>query len=457
VDENSAELAGLRWDSRVLKAGLATHFDVLTGVEEVVGACLERADSLPPSPVMRAACIDAFVSLHRFDFGAARRRQVWARPIYERTEGFHVGGLGMCVAAIAAMEELDGHGARRYLTVALGWSEHGLGRRSNMAQMVVTQLGVLEYRLGQAEAAERCLDEAYESGESGPTDLIFGVRILRPRLKAFHGDLAGAEQLLLEGAAMARERGVARLAAVVIEEQARLGLPSSGLEPAVPELTGGAQDGISIAIADSLAKARLHRILKHGTVALAQQALPDAGELLARTESQNRPLATVDARVLLAMMLLRAGKSAQAQESLITAVRACAGTGITSPITDGAGPVAELLTAILGRDRAGAGTDIVAGIPNDLLRLLRQGADAWIVTAVPGPLGPTGVRPETALLAREMEILRLLDTGCSNQQIAHALHLSTNTVKWYLKSLYAKLGVTRRLECVAAARSAGLL
>ncbi len=58
---------------------------------------------------------------------------------------------------------------------------------------------------------------------------------------------------------------------------------------------------------------------------------------------------------------------------------------------------------------------------------------------------------------REKEILERLSTGLSDQQIADDLFLSLNTVKWYNRQVYDKLGVKSRTEAVARARALGLL
>lgn len=50
------------------------------------------------------------------------------------------------------------------------------------------------------------------------------------------------------------------------------------------------------------------------------------------------------------------------------------------------------------------------------------------------------------LSEREQEILALIAQGKPNQEIASALHLSENTVKYYLKSMYRKLQITNRTE-----------
>ncbi len=61
------------------------------------------------------------------------------------------------------------------------------------------------------------------------------------------------------------------------------------------------------------------------------------------------------------------------------------------------------------------------------------------------------------LHAREMAILKRLAAGLSNQQIADDLFLSLNTVKWYNRQIFSKLGVTSRTQAIARARALGLL
>jgi predicted ATPase/DNA-binding CsgD family transcriptional regulator len=61
------------------------------------------------------------------------------------------------------------------------------------------------------------------------------------------------------------------------------------------------------------------------------------------------------------------------------------------------------------------------------------------------------------LTEREREILALIAEGLTNQQIADQLYLTLDTVKWYNRQTYQKLGVHRRTQAVAAARKIGLL
>ena len=62
--------------------------------------------------------------------------------------------------------------------------------------------------------------------------------------------------------------------------------------------------------------------------------------------------------------------------------------------------------------------------------------------------------PPPHLTPRQVEVLRLLEQGCSTKQIAAELHLSTETVRNHIRRLLQALGVNSRLEAVAAARAA---
>jgi LuxR family maltose regulon positive regulatory protein len=71
------------------------------------------------------------------------------------------------------------------------------------------------------------------------------------------------------------------------------------------------------------------------------------------------------------------------------------------------------------------------------------------------------VRPSSPLIEplndRELQILRLLAADLSDREIAQELYLSINTVKWYNRQIYGKLGVRRRDPAVARALELGIL
>ena len=94
--------------------------------------------------------------------------------------------------------------------------------------------------------------------------------------------------------------------------------------------------------------------------------------------------------------------------------------------------------------------------PHYLARLLRACGQAGAAppsrraaAALPGMAEP--------LTDREVEVLRLLAAGRSNQRIAHELVVALDTVKKHVTHVLGKLGAANRTEAVARARQLGLI
>lgn len=60
------------------------------------------------------------------------------------------------------------------------------------------------------------------------------------------------------------------------------------------------------------------------------------------------------------------------------------------------------------------------------------------------------------LTQRELEILKRIEKGLSNPEIATSLFLSEGTVKNYVSNLYSKIGVKNRNEAIRLARNLGI-
>ncbi|MBK9177902.1 MAG: DNA-binding response regulator [Flavobacteriales bacterium] len=63
----------------------------------------------------------------------------------------------------------------------------------------------------------------------------------------------------------------------------------------------------------------------------------------------------------------------------------------------------------------------------------------------------------SGISGRELEVLQLMATGRSNQEIANQLFISLPTVKSHSSNLFMKLEVRRRTEAVHKAKSLGLI
>ena len=61
------------------------------------------------------------------------------------------------------------------------------------------------------------------------------------------------------------------------------------------------------------------------------------------------------------------------------------------------------------------------------------------------------------LSERELEVLRLVAAGLSNQEIADQLFLTVGTIKRHLYNIYSKLGAKSRTDALTRAREYRLL
>ena len=59
------------------------------------------------------------------------------------------------------------------------------------------------------------------------------------------------------------------------------------------------------------------------------------------------------------------------------------------------------------------------------------------------------------LSERELDVLRLICVGKSNQEIADDLFIALDTVKRHINNIYGKLGVRRRSQAIIESRRLG--
>jgi LuxR family maltose regulon positive regulatory protein len=80
--------------------------------------------------------------------------------------------------------------------------------------------------------------------------------------------------------------------------------------------------------------------------------------------------------------------------------------------------------------------------------------------AAQGETAVTELRPAQLLIehltTRELEVLKLIEAGCTNQDIADRLVISIPTVKRHISNIYGKLGAKSRTQAVSLGRELGL-
>jgi LuxR family maltose regulon positive regulatory protein len=117
--------------------------------------------------------------------------------------------------------------------------------------------------------------------------------------------------------------------------------------------------------------------------------------------------------------------------------------------------MAALLARLIAAHRSGGA---VAEVPLGCLARLQRALTAPGVAPDAGRgRGPAVPGLVDQLTSRELEVLKMLAAGQSNQAIASQLVVTLDTVKKHVSHVLGKLGAANRTEAVARARELSLI
>jgi LuxR family maltose regulon positive regulatory protein len=115
-------------------------------------------------------------------------------------------------------------------------------------------------------------------------------------------------------------------------------------------------------------------------------------------------------------------------------------------------------------DEGPALQSLLSDLRSTLQRQHDQRLNAYLqklLAAFPAPLGKASRSDMQQLIEplseRELEVLRLIADGYSNQEIAARLVVALSTIKTHINNIYGKLGVQSRTQALARARTLNLL
>jgi LuxR family transcriptional regulator, maltose regulon positive regulatory protein len=355
--------------------------------------------------------------------------------------------------------------ARGDLDAALRTYRQGLeiageaGRPLPAAGMVHVGLAEVLRERDELEAAldhanrgvELCRQLAYAFG------LASGLAT-QARIRLAQGDPAGALQAISQAERIQLSPGVVALFNPVPVWQARLLLARGEIDAATRWTN---QRGLDPDDEPSYQREPEYLVLAR--VLLAEQAPERALGLLRRLSDlaagQGRKGSLIEIRALQALALAGSGDERGALAALAGALRLAAPQGYVRVFVDEGAAMASLLGRLASPGQRARVATAEQVPPDYLARLLAAFQPAAAGTphpagrAVAGPL-PGLVEP---LSERELEVLGLLATGRSNQQIAEELVVALDTVKKHVSHVLDKLGVANRTQAVARARELQLL
>lgn len=461
TDGSSPAMLG---EADIVQACVDAYGDRIDRAADLVAPFLRKNAPVRPFLVAVAANIRTFVDIHTFDYDTAQSRQQWANVFHQGARGPFAGVYGRCFAGLAAFAQLDLATAERRYAEARAVAQNAAGHTSHAARLAGALLGRLSYERGDIDTAETLLEECHELGaESGVADFMIATYSTLPRIKVLRGDIDGALALLDEGNNTASRLALPRLAAAVDVERVRLYLAVDDVGRA--EDTLARQDHTLRGVTGGVATATRHYQLEMAErILCAHNDFDKAEALLAEMRAESAEAgwryAEVSHTISLARVLLLKDDTDGATDLLIEALTAGARAGLVRTILDAGPQMVKLVAGLREASRTGRWADgqprVSADYLSRLLAIAHADSDKAAIPMI-APVAQDGPSAEEPLSGREVEILRLLERGLSNKQIARNLGVTVNTVKWYLKGTYIKLGVASRGESVSEARRRRIL
>jgi len=165
-------------------------------------------------------------------------------------------------------------------------------------------------------------------------------------------------------------------------------------------------------------------------------------KLLDHFKDEPRVYIRIKLLCLHAVALQSAGKGEAALDSFGQALKLAEPEGFVRTILEAGRGIPDLLHRAVSRGQSAR-----------YARILLAEAERGVRKPVAGPAA--GMVEE--LSERELEVLRMLETSMDSNEIASKLFIAVSTVRTHIKKIYAKLGVSRRMEALQRARDLGLL
>lgn len=303
----------------------------------------------------------------------------------------------------------------------------------------------LEYH-ALPDAARNLADGVALCRQGGIGYLLLNAYCISLRLHQAQGDEAGARAVLAEMTAYLAQNRTLPLAFVQwAVYAARFWLWCGDVATAAETLSHPYPDGAVVDAARLPVVVREVYQVTEAQIALAQgqwqRVFTLHDTVLATAGPAGRHGRVVELALLRALAHVQTGDEAAALTSLAAALAIAAPQKRVQIFLEHGPPMAALLTRFA----------FAAEQPADL----RQAARA--LAALSGQQGAADDTLVEPLSDRELEVLRLLCLGYSNQQIATELMVSVNTVKKHAGNIYGKLGVHGRTQAIALAHELNLI
>lgn len=402
------------------------------------------------------ANIGAFSHYSLGELDAARLLSLKARD-YQIVAN-SVFGIVYCELLLGLVEISAGNlaDARDILDRACRLARERLGSGSYAEAIAAIFQVELAYEWNDLQGAERILHQHRQIiEECGIVVHEMACKLHLARLAAARGRHDEAIVFLERAERLGIEKRYPRLTAAALNDRvrllllrgdvraARLALRSRGIKPSTDSRIG------AIHPLDEYAHIGAARVLiAEGQPAKAIVILDRIAEQM-RHDGRFRGFMQV--RALVAIAAHAAGETLLALAAAVDIVTLAMPQSAMRSLIDEGYPMREVLEFARGRIPAWSRNSETATFVDKLLReLTRTGSERTRPMAISRAPG------KRMLSSKETDVATLLMRAYTNRQLAQTLSMAPDTVKWHLKNIFGKLGVSNRTEAVIKLKEIGL-
>ncbi len=397
------------------------------------------------------AFLNAMLHLHRKvgDLDAARRVAEFYRTDTDPGQNLFMLTYRACLFATLEIQERQMRAAAQRLETALALCEQIAGRRSAAASLAAASLAGIYYEWHRFDAVEALLADRF--------DIIDDVCFIEPiqsaylslvRVRCHQQQMLAAHALLDRAENLAERRNWSRLTAACTTERIRLALQENNvaaterllrkLETIAHQTAAAEPDSVDVEVMHLSARARvLLQACRYSETAalLDTEFTSDLARSVAITPYESALL-----RTLQAIAHHHAGNAEQAQECIANVLALTEHDGVIRLLADEGSMIQPVLATYFA--------EAAAGMANTYFNAIRAALGLNTADVTTESYGATDLLDtfinDGTLSRRESDILELVKQRMSNKQIAKLLFITPETVKWHLKNIYRKLGVSDR-------------
>lgn len=354
------------------------------------------------------------------------------------------------------------------------------GQKIPFGATLYGELGQVYYHRHQLDQARAYQSRSMEtSGKSGYSDPEIYHYIMLSKMFLMEGDLDASVREMQRASDLAKLIPPAMIRENVISQQVRVALAlgqtaaaeqllvaegfSFGAALHHPKLSPGSNITYTAGLLyNSALRVLLYRAKNQPDREALKRGLELADHVLAEELACGHLPVALETLLLVCQMVAEMGDDRQSLIIAAKALEMAEPEGFISVFVEEGKPVAVVLAALL---------------KSDVLGKVRPEYVQEILAAFPTKLAPEGEPPTSPALqarpgrseiagafdliepltVRELEVLRLIAEGDSNQAIAERLVITVSAVKKHTGNVYGKLNVNSRTQAIVRARQLGLL